>query len=392
MPPPTDPSPPKRARVHEPAASNPSPLEAAKATIASTVASLLPPLQSFSLSFANKSLALFQQVSDRKQTLASLEKPDYIPRSIRSSFQLNVTKRVSETAEFKALQAQTTAILARRQAELKHQIVSAAKLEINHLHSLFIGNYAATAGYLIKCFLTADDDEIPPTDDNISSIGSMIFKQSSMTTDNDAATIQAAFLPYSATSLTLQVDIDLPDSFQSVIGAVSAAVHALCIAPCTRYTEQAKVTRTEARLLAIGTDNQLDSLAADTTMLIDDEPPVQPQLLASMIDKAVDNALARRTTQPSLKRSSRGRRGQRHLCQRLVKKESRKRQKKPPPVASSPQPERINHPTTPDRLPSLQPPPAPEIPPPPTIARLPSGPPRKAKNCRALNCHPPPCR
>jgi hypothetical protein len=305
----TDPSPPKRerARVHEHTVSTPSPSEAAKAIIVSAVASLPTPVQSTSLELANKSLAIFKQISERKKSLVNLEREDYLPRSLRSTFHLNASKGLTETAEFIALQRQVQLTVSHHQSVMKTYIVSAAKMEIDLLHRQLAISIVTLVGYLSKSCLILNLG-LQTTDQYTSAVCSAVLRSPTaplpVVAALSAAEIQQAILPYSASPLTPELDPTAANRLNPIVVAVSQHINDLCTLPCSTYTEQETANLRALQVTALNSLHKHDTLAAATAIRLDDEPTVHPELLETVVNKAVnkavDKALKRRINQLSL--------------------------------------------------------------------------------------------
>jgi hypothetical protein len=221
---------------------------------------------------------------------------------------LNVSKGVAETAEFKTLQEQNRQAILQHQMLLKSHIVSAAKMEIDLLHRRLATSIVTFVGFLSKSLLITSR-AFEANDQNVSAVCSLVLRNLNHykpTRTLSASDIQKAILPYSASPLTTELDTGTVMPLFSIAATVSQHINDLCIAPCAQYTEQETVNHEAAQIKALASPHELDALAAETALRIDDEPTVEPKLLEAIIDKAVDKALARRAYQQLSLKEARG--------------------------------------------------------------------------------------
>lgn len=300
----TDPSPLKRARVHEQDNLPPSPFEAATLLITSAVRSLLPPIQPIALNFAKQHLSIFRLIEERKRSLAHLQRDDYLPRSVRSSFTLNASKRVSETAAFLTLQQSVQNHLAASQRQLKEFIIAAADLELKALERQLAENFFSLVAYLSKSSVIIAHPGLNECDDYTSTVFLLATQTlrpcSPMNTLSDEEK-SLLLLPYSTRELPLALDTTQRTLLQPIASDVAATVTSLCTAPSEKYVEQTLSNSLFLKLHNITTLQSHDTLAADTAMVIDTESSTPPQLLQAYIDKSIKKSLARHLQQLSVK-------------------------------------------------------------------------------------------
>lgn len=291
----TNPSPPKRARVHEQTTSTPSPSEAANSLIASAVASLPIPLQSTCLDFAKQSLAIFKQIQDRKQSIASLENESYIPRSARCAFTLNASKKVMETAEFLTHKQIVNDLVAKFQSDIKDQIIAVANLELARLERQLAEITFSLIGYLSKTLLITHNMGLNANDDNVIAVCHVaIFHLQQVyipTTLLSKADIIPLLLPYSTSELMDTLDNVAWTLYKPTADTVIASITSLCIEPSTLYLEQVSLNSKYLQVLAISKSVKSDALATDATIAIDDEPTMEPQLLQNLVAKEVEKTI-----------------------------------------------------------------------------------------------------
>jgi hypothetical protein len=99
-------------------------------------------------------------------------------------------------------------------------------------------------------------------------------------------------LPYLTREIPLALDPTQRTLLQPIASDVAATTTSLCISPTQKYIEQAAANSLVLKLHSLTTLQLHDTLAADTTMVIDTKPTVPPKLLQAYIDKSIHKALA----------------------------------------------------------------------------------------------------
>jgi hypothetical protein len=128
-----NPSASKRSRVGTDTgttASTSAPTKAAKDRITSSVVSLKHHTKEIAIFWANKILSLHIKLVRQQNTLTTLAKPEFIPRSARIGFELTGSALVTGQPDFTALVATTQQTILQFQDDLKKSIVAAATIEL----------------------------------------------------------------------------------------------------------------------------------------------------------------------------------------------------------------------------------------------------------------------
>jgi hypothetical protein len=161
-------SPNKRVRIDSTAINGgptKSPMAHATSHISDHVASLQPQIATILSRLAKQHLVLLSKLHHRMKQVEKMESDaDFIPRSARVTFVLNLSKTAEQDAEFPALRDECTRIVNETQENLKKQIIAATHIEIRILKTDVQKDLAAAIHIAVKAFLLAEDNAtiIPP--------------------------------------------------------------------------------------------------------------------------------------------------------------------------------------------------------------------------------------
>jgi hypothetical protein len=107
------------------------PMVLAEAKVRSFVASLHSELASIIEKLAKEHLTLLSKLHIKKNMLKKLEdNEDFIPRSARIEFRLTGSKRTELSAEFIALQEETTIMVQTYRKALREQVIKSLRIDI----------------------------------------------------------------------------------------------------------------------------------------------------------------------------------------------------------------------------------------------------------------------
>ena len=163
-----NPGPNKRVRIDTTANNggpSKSPMAHATAHISDHVALLQLQIATILSRLAKQHLLLLSKLYHRMKQVEKMESDaDFIPRSARVNFVLNLSKTAEQDAEFPALRDECLRIVEETQKSLKNQIIAATNLEIKILKLELQKDLAGAIHMAIKAFLLADEKatSIPP--------------------------------------------------------------------------------------------------------------------------------------------------------------------------------------------------------------------------------------
>jgi hypothetical protein len=190
-----------------------SPMAHATAHILDHVASLQPQIATILSRLAKQHLLLLSKLYHRMKQVEKMESDaDFIPRSARVNFVLNLSKTAEQDAEFPALRDECLRIVEETQKSLKNQIIAATKIEIKILKLELQKDLAGAVHIAIKAFLLAEDKdtEIPPE-----KMGSTLLDRYHETLLSHAHCLLADFCPIYCTQngiTDLPNPYDVPDN------------------------------------------------------------------------------------------------------------------------------------------------------------------------------------
>jgi hypothetical protein len=158
----------KRVRIDTTAANggpSKSPMAHATAHISDHVASLQPQIATILSRLAKQHLLLLSKLYHRMNQVEKMESDaEFIPRSARVNFVLNLSKTAEQDTEFPALRDECLRIVEETQKSLKNQIIAATNIEIKILKLELQKDLAGAIHLATKAFLLADEKatSIPP--------------------------------------------------------------------------------------------------------------------------------------------------------------------------------------------------------------------------------------
>jgi hypothetical protein len=141
-----------------------SPMAHATTHISDHVASLQPQIATILSRLAKQHILLLSKLHHRNKQAEKMESDaEFIPRSARVNFVLNLSKTAEQDAEFPALRDECQRIVEETQQNLKKQIIAATHLEIKLLKQDVQKDLAAAIHISVKAFLLASrNTTIPP--------------------------------------------------------------------------------------------------------------------------------------------------------------------------------------------------------------------------------------
>jgi hypothetical protein len=141
-----------------------SPMAHATTHISDHVASLQPQIATILSRLAKQHILLLSKLHHRIKQVEKMDSDaNFIPRSARVNFILNVSKPAEQDAEFPALRDECTRIVEETQKSLKKQIIAATSIEIKILKQDVQKDLASAIHIAVKAFLLAEGNStIPP--------------------------------------------------------------------------------------------------------------------------------------------------------------------------------------------------------------------------------------
>jgi hypothetical protein len=261
-------------------------------------ASLPTPIKSLATHYTEKLTKLQNKARQRSITIEKMAEDTFIPTSARIKFELGATQKVKETSTFTTLAETTKVLVETFQKALKANMVTVAKMELTTIQSdinttlleatrdlanltvmnHFPGteNYPRTARNLaravledhfddLRTFLTLETDALFP-----------LYKE--ITADEDQVYETGNLLPGNR----LHVACLIPELFGTL---KKIAVDS--------WKEQLDAISKKKKLLELDgyvKTTMTEKATADTAMVLDQEPTIEPAIIKSLIAKGVNDA------------------------------------------------------------------------------------------------------
>jgi hypothetical protein len=261
-------------------------------------ASLPTPIKSLATHYTAKLTSLQNKARQRSITIEKMAEDTFIPTSARIKFELGATQKVKETATFTTLAETTKTLVETFQKALKTNMITVAKLELTQIQSDInttilesvrdlstisvmnhfpeAENYPRTARNLARATLEDhfEDLKIFSTIEH----DSVFLRYKELTADEDA--------PYETGNL-------LPGARLHIACLIPELLSTLKKITVDSWKEQLDAISKKKKLLELDgyvKTTLTEKATADTAMLLDEEPTIEPAIIKSLIAKGVSNA------------------------------------------------------------------------------------------------------
>ena len=261
-------------------------------------ASLPTPIKSLATHYTTKLTSLQNKARQRSITIEKMAKDDYTPTSARIKFELGASQKVKETATFTTLAVATKELVETFQKTLKANMLTVAKMELctlqldinttileairdlttitvmnhfpdaeNHPHAPKVLARATLEDHFktLKKFSTLDPD-------------TLFLQYKEVTADNDPI-YQPGSMPGGD---RLHIACLIPELF--------GLLKKICV---DSWSEQLDAIQAKKKALALEHYVQstlTEKATADTAMILDNEPTIEPAVIKSLIAKGVNDA------------------------------------------------------------------------------------------------------
>jgi hypothetical protein len=261
-------------------------------------ASLPTPIKSLASHYTEKLTKLQNKARQRSLTIDKMAGDDYIPTSARIKFELGASQKVKETATFTTLAASTKDLVETFQKTLKANMLTVAKLELSSIQS----DIDTTILEAVRDLTTITVMNHFPDSENHPYAPRALAR----------ATFEAHFEtlkkfstldPDSLFHRYKTVTADLAPPYEPHTMPPGERQHISCLIPETfgllkkicvdAWSEQLDAIQKKKKALALEHYVQstlMEKATADTSMILDREPTIEPAVIKSLIAKGVTDA------------------------------------------------------------------------------------------------------
>jgi hypothetical protein len=261
-------------------------------------ASLPTPIKSLASHYTEKLTKLHNKARQRSITIEKMAEDDFIPTSARIKFELGATQKVKETATFTTLAASTKELVETFQKTLKTNMLTVAKLELRSIQSDIDNTILEAVRDLttVTVMNHFPDHETHP----------LAPRALARATLEDHFDVLNEFSTLDSNSLFLRyrnITADPTPTYEPGTMPAGDRLHVAClIAPlfgllkkiCVdAWSEQLDAIQKKKKQLALDhyVQSTLTEMAtADTSMILDREPTIEPAVIKSLIAKGVNDA------------------------------------------------------------------------------------------------------
>jgi hypothetical protein len=261
-------------------------------------ASLPTPIKSLATHYTAKLTSLQNKARQRSITLEKMAEEAFVPTSARIKFELGATQKVRETSTFTTLAETTKTLVETFQKALKTNMVTVAKLEMTQIHSDIDTTLLESVRDLATISVMnhfPEGEHYPRTARNLAwaTIEDHFDELKTYSTLEQ----ESVFTKYKE----LSADPDAP--YETGHLTAGGRLHIACLIPelfstlkkinVDSWKEQLDAILKKKKLLELDgyvKTTLTEKVTADTAMLLDEEPTIEPAIIKSLIAKGVTDA------------------------------------------------------------------------------------------------------
>ena len=261
-------------------------------------ASLPTPIKSLATHYTEKLTKLQNKARQRSITIDKMAGDDYIPTSARIKFELGATKKVKETATFATLAVNTKELVATFQKTLKANMLTVAQLELSSIQfdidtTILEAVRDLTTVTVMNHFTDSENHPHAPR-----ALARATFELH-FDTLKKFSTLESdsLFLRYK------EITADPAPPYEPHSMPPGERHHISCLIPelfgllkkiCVdAWSEQLDAIQKKKKALALEPyvhSTLTEKATADTSMILDQEPTIEPAVIKSLIAKGVTDA------------------------------------------------------------------------------------------------------
>ena len=289
----------KRVRITDPAELSSSTRSSVTVDfVARSFASLPTPIKTLASHYTEKLTKLQNKARQRSITIDKMAEDTFIPTSARIKFELGATQKVKETATFTTLAASTKELVETFQKTLKTNMLTVAKMELSSIQS----DINTTILEAIRDLTIITVMNHFPDSENHPNAPRALARA---TLEDHFGTLRT-FSTIEPDSLFLrykEITADPTLAYEPGTMLAGDRLHIACLIPelfgilkkiCVdSWSEQLDAILKKKKALALDhyVQSTLTEMAtADTSMILDREPTIEPAVIKSLIAKGVKDA------------------------------------------------------------------------------------------------------
>ena len=301
-------SPAKRQRFDasalSPSDSATTPMATARKSLLTSVTSLQPSIASILSRLGVELLVCLHKLFVKQNQVKKFDDdPEHIPISARVKFSLKTTKLVEQDAEYVRLAGETATIVDTFQKSLRENIFHVTKLEVSSLQKVAVETFATHLQIAVKAALLCEP-ELPDTDVS-KYITTLLSLYGTQLLDPLKITVNAFNQVYCQKHSILQLpapfvtelpqpgarpprNITLPpQSILQFLPKLWRTLESTFVIPWLQYLDVHDRNKKDLALKKLNDEFFLAKSTDDTAMLVDAEPPADPQVLQDLIQSKV---------------------------------------------------------------------------------------------------------
>ena len=285
-----------------------TPMAAAKESLRTSVASLQPEVTTILFRLGSEYLLFLQKTHSRQRQVKKFADDDeYIPKSARVKFTLKCSKLVEQETEYLTLVADTTTIVDTFKQDLRGKVLAVTKLEAVAFQNQSVNTFASHLRMAVKtCFACESSTRTVDVDKFVNTLLTVYHDNIVLHLEDASAEFRTVYkrihtlselpppyvteLPSSTPSDNEQTIILPPAWLLQQLPRVWRIIDQVFFQPWTVYLDVVTRNDTSLALQRLNEEFFNTKVTDDTALLIDAEPPADPQLLNDIITAKVSAA------------------------------------------------------------------------------------------------------
>jgi hypothetical protein len=255
-------------------------------------------IKSCATTFTEKLTSLLSKARQRTITIGKMAQDDYVPASARIKFQLGATQRVKETAPFTTLATTNKLLVETFQQSLKAHMIAVAKMELSIIQS-DINNTILEAVRDLTTLTVMKHFPDPENHPNAlrALAGATLVDHFDVLKKFSTLNPDLLFLQYkeiTADELPAYdpriMTADDRRHISSLIPALFDLLKKICVDAWSEQLDAIQQKKVDLSMDHYLQSTRTEKATADTAMILDQEPTIEPAVIKTLIDKRVNDA------------------------------------------------------------------------------------------------------
>ena len=286
-----------------------TPLATARQSLKTYAASLQPSIATILSRLGQETLVcLHKHFAKKTQARKLTDDPELIPNSARVKFTLNSSKVIEQDAEYARLAGDTATIVTKFQQDLRSKILEVTQLEektlLRILSETFCTHLRVAVQACLVCETALDSDQ---ADKVIATLLSLYGARLLLPIDITVDVFREIYLrKHTLHALPSPFVTELPvpanargqppaQEILQILPKIFRILETIFVIPWTQYLDVVQRNKKDLELKKLNENFFTPKATDDAAMLVDAEPPADPQLLQDLVQSKVSAATTKLT-------------------------------------------------------------------------------------------------